>query len=197
MGRAHTRPFRPKLTLRQMMKLVAFGAVASLCLAPGIRLAEAGAGRWPFVLLLEAVAIPLVLALVAFPLVRKGPLKDWLIRALLTVSVGFALGWAVALLAWVVNFHATRRTPVDYPFLSGIGVVILVLGSALALLLRRVVPGRCPECQRPTLLPDALDQPETTRERVYQCLSCEGRFRKLHGAWNAASPELDSPPRSS
>lgn len=195
MGRAHTRPFRPKLTLRQMMKLVAFGAVASLCLAPGIRLA--GPGGWPFVLLLEAVAVPLVLALVAFPLVRKGPLKDWLVRALLTVSVGFALGWAVALLAWVINFHASRRVPIDYPFVSGIVVVIIVLGSALALLLRRVVPGRCPECQQPTLLPDALVQPRTTKERVYQCLSCEGRFRKRHGAWNAALPELDSPPRSS
>jgi hypothetical protein len=171
-----------------MMKLVAFGAVASLCLAPGIRLAEGSAGGWSFVLLLEAVATPLVLALVAFPLVQKGPLKDWLVRTLLMVSVSFALGWAVALLVWVINFHASRRVPVDYPFLSGIVVVIIVLGLALTLLLRRVVPGRCPECQQPTLLPDALVQPRSAKERVYQCLLCEGRFQKLHGAWNAASP---------
>jgi hypothetical protein len=196
MASTHTRPFRPKLTLRQMMKLVAFGAVASLCLAPGVRLAEGGAGRWSFVLLVEAVVIPLVLALVAFPLVRKGPLKDWLIRALLIVSVGVALAWAVVLLVWVINFHASRRVPLDYPFVSGIVAVIIVLGSALGILLRRVMPGRCPECQQPMLLPDAQVQRRTTKERVYQCLSCEGRFRKLHGAWIAAVPELDSSPRS-
>jgi hypothetical protein len=171
-----------------MMKLVAFGASASLCLAPGVRLAEAGAGRWPFVHLLEAVAIPLVLALVAFTLVRKGPLKDWLIRTLLMVSVGVALGWAVAVLVWVINFHASRRVPVDYPFLSGIVVVIIVLGLALTLLLRRVMPGRCPECQQPMLLPDALVQPTSAKERVYQCVLCDGRFRNIHGAWSAASP---------
>jgi hypothetical protein len=113
------------------------------------------------------------------------------------VSVGVALGWAVALLGWVMNFHASRRVPVDYPFVSGIVAVIIVLGSAFGLLLRRVVPGRCPECQQPTLLPDAQVQRRMTKERVYQCLSCEGRFRKLHGAWNAVVPELDSPPRSS
>jgi hypothetical protein len=96
----------------------------------------------------EAVAIPLVLALVAFPLVRKGPWKDRLIRILLMVSVGFALGWAVALLVLVIDFHASRRVPVDYPFLSGIVVVIIVLSLALALLLRRVVPGHGPERHR-------------------------------------------------
>src|SRR5262249_45118749 len=155
------------------------------------------AGSWSFVLLMEAVAIPLVLALVAFPLVRKGPLKDWLIRILLMVSVGFALGWAVALLVWVINFHATRRVPIDYPVLSGIVVVIIALGLALALLLRRVVPGRCPECQRPTLLASAVIQRGLAKGTMYQCLCCSGRFRKVHATWHAASPEPDSPPGSS
>jgi hypothetical protein len=171
-----------------MMKLVVFGAIASACSAPGVRLAAVGVGSWSFFLLLDAVVIPLVLALVAFPLVRKGLLKNWLIRALLMVSVGVALGWAVAMLVWVVNFHASRRIPVDYLFLSSIVIVITLLGLALSLLLRRVVPGTCPECKRLTLLPDspAGVRPSISKEWIYQCLSCEGRFWKIQGRWNAA-----------
>jgi hypothetical protein len=90
---------------------------------------------------MEAVVIPLALALVAFLLVRKGPFRDWLVRAFLMVSVGVALGWAVAMLVFVVNFHVSRRVPVDSPFLAGIVGVIIVLSLALILLLRRVVPG--------------------------------------------------------
>jgi hypothetical protein len=191
MSRPLAPPFRPRLTLRQMMKLVAFGAVASACLAPALRLVEGGVGHWTFFLLMEAVVIPLALALVAFPLVRKGLLKDWLIRALLMCSVGVALGWAVAMLVWVVNFTVSRGVPVDYPFLSGIVVVIFVLGLAFTLLLRRAMPGHCPECKRLTLLPDAL---VISNERAYRCLCCEGRFWKFSGSWKAVPPEFDPLP---
>ena len=70
MTRHRARTHRPwtALTLRQMMKLVVFGAVGSLCLAPMMRLAEIGAVGWPFAILMEAVAIPMVLALAAFPM---------------------------------------------------------------------------------------------------------------------------------
>jgi hypothetical protein len=86
------RPLRFSLSLRQMMKLVIFAAAESMCLAPMVRLAEAGIVDWSWVILGEAVAIPVVLALVAFPLVRRGPYKDWLIRTLLLISVSIALG---------------------------------------------------------------------------------------------------------
>ena len=66
------RPRRPTLTLLQMMKLVVFAAVASLCVAPMFRLAEAGVVPWPYVLMGEGVGIPVVLAIVAFPLLRAG-----------------------------------------------------------------------------------------------------------------------------
>ena len=45
----------------------------------------------------------------------------------------------LTMLVVVVNFHASRRVPVDYPFLSGIVVVIILLGLALTLLLWRVL----------------------------------------------------------
>ena len=92
-GRA--RSYLPRLTLSQMLKLVIFAAAASLCLAPMVRLAEAGIAPWPYVLMGEGVAIPLVLAIVAFPLVRAGPGKDRLIRVLLLISCGVALGVVV------------------------------------------------------------------------------------------------------
>ena len=91
---------RMSLTLRQMMKLVIFAAAASMCLVPMVQLAEAGIVDWQWVILGEAVGIPVVLALVAFPLVRRGPSKDWLIRMLLLTSVSIALGFVVYSLIW-------------------------------------------------------------------------------------------------
>jgi hypothetical protein len=88
------------LTLRQMMKFVIFAAAAAMCLAPMVQLAEAGIVDWQWVILGEAVGIPVVLALVAFPLVRPGPNKDWLILMLLLTSVSIALGFAVFSLIW-------------------------------------------------------------------------------------------------
>ncbi len=73
------RQFRLQLTLRQTMKLVVLAAVASACLAVGVEHGAMFPQAWFGVVMTEAVVIPLVLAVVAFPLVRQGPLKDWLI----------------------------------------------------------------------------------------------------------------------
>ena len=88
------------------MKLVVFAAVASLCLVPMVRWAEIGAVSWPFAILMEAVAIPMVLAVVAFPMVKRGPLKDRLIRALLLTSVGVILLAAIYSLVWAQSVHS-------------------------------------------------------------------------------------------
>ncbi len=179
------------LTLRQMMKLVAFGAVGSFCLAPMMRLAEIGAVGWPFAILMEAVAIPMVLALAAFPMVSRGPKKDWLIRGLLMMSLAVILGAAIYSLAWgsvgpqSLNIWAAG---------SSIGVgflwfVIVVVGIPFMLLLRQIVPGFCPACRRSPLVPDATirDRPDAAWERAYRCLSCKGRFRKDGGSWSTVS----------
>jgi len=197
MGERHARHLRLKLTLRQSMKLVVFGAVASLILAPMVRLAETGAVTWPFVFLLESMAIPLALALVMFPLVRQGPLKDWLIRALLLTSVGVGLGAAIYSLVWAskgprsLNIWATSGMTVGI-----VWAFVVVLGFPFVVLLRKVMPGWCPACRAPTLVPDASmpDRLEFTRKRTYRCLSCEARFRKLHGSWRAV-PSDPAPPR--
>ena len=88
------RPFRLSLTLRQMMKTVVFAAVASACLAAGVQHAQVFPQAWYGVLMTEAVVIPLALAVTAFPLVRNGPHKDWLIRALVMTAI--AMAWTDA-----------------------------------------------------------------------------------------------------
>ena len=142
MRRSPTRPLRLKLTLRQMMKLVVFGAIASASAVPMVRFAENGAITWPFLVLFEAVAIPLVLALAAFPLVRQSPLKDWLIRVLLLISVTSILGAAIYSLAWAssgppsLNIWASGM-PAEFVWFA-----IAATGAPFILLVRLVVPAR-------------------------------------------------------
>jgi cytochrome bd-type quinol oxidase subunit 2 len=133
MEESHSRPHRPKLTLLQMMKLVVFAAAASLCMAPMARLAEAGVVPWPFVLMGEGVGIPLVLALVAFPLVREGPNKDWLIRALLFTSVCMGLGIAIYPLFFPSSIWSSSGATVGtmYFVISLLALPFLLLSSSL------------------------------------------------------------------
>jgi hypothetical protein len=195
MTEERVRPLRLTLTLRQMMKLVVFGAVASMCLAPMWRLADAGVVTWPQMLLGEAVAIPTVLAVVAFPIVRKGPRRDWLIRALLATSLGIGLLSTIYALFWAsvgppsLNLWAGSGATVGF-----FRAVIVIFGFLFALLLRQVVPGWCPACRRFALLPYSTIRirPESAPERAYQCLSCKGRLWKIDGPWLAVPADLTS-----
>jgi len=192
MTRHRARTHRPwtALTLRQMMKLVVFGAVGSLCLTPMIRLAEIGAVGWPFAILMEAVAIPMVLALAVFPLVSRGPRKDWLIRGLLMTSLAVILGSAIYSLAWgsvgpqSLNIWAAGSFTVGF-----LWFVVVAVGIPFMLLLRQIVPGLCPACRRSPLVPDATIRvrPDAAPERAYKCLSCKGRFWKDGGFWSTVS----------
>jgi hypothetical protein len=186
------RPQRPRLTLsmRQMMKLVIFAAVASVCVTPVARSVDLGFVTWTAVLVWSIVVVPLVLALVALPLVRKGPLKDWLIRTLLLISVGGALGFLIWFLVRIL-YTLSRRPAAsldDYAFLSlTVGVIgsIVVFSLACAGLVREVAPRRCPDCRWLTLVPDTATttRPRADRVRLYQCLSCQGRFEKHLNSW--------------
>ena len=71
MERRQSGSFEFRLTLLQMMKLVIVAAVASLCLTPVVRLAQDGAVPWDFVLMAAAVGVPLLGAMLAFPLAAK------------------------------------------------------------------------------------------------------------------------------
>ena len=92
---SHSGRFEFRLTLLQSMKLIIFAAIVSLCMTPAARLALSGVVPWEFVLMGAAVAAPLICAILAFPLIRKGPRKDRMIRWLLFTSVCAALGVAI------------------------------------------------------------------------------------------------------
>jgi hypothetical protein len=180
MDMAQPRSFRPSLSLRQMMKLVVFGAIASACLAPGYHLVENGVSTWPGCLVLEGVAVPLALALAAFPLVRKGPLKDWLIRAALLVSVSFAVGFAIYLSIFILTGWASRRMPPEIGFLVADGLIITGLSFACVLLAKDLIPRKCPDCSRWSMILDAKATvpPGGVRGRCYRCLCCQGRLHQ-------------------
>jgi hypothetical protein len=127
---------RLTMTLLSMMKLTIYAAAASLCLTPFVRMAEVGAVTWEWMLVGEAMGIPVVLALVAFPLVRRGPFKDWLIRALLLTSVSVGLGFSVYSLYWGRAIWATGVPRVMFHY------VIVVLAVPFVVLFRKVVPPR-------------------------------------------------------
>jgi len=185
------------MKLSQLMTLIVYGAVASATLTPTVRLVEFGAISWPFALLMAAVAIPLVFSLITFPLVRTGPLKDWLVRSLLLTSVSVILGAASYSLVWAatgppaLNVWANSAMRVEF-----VWAVIVVLAVPFAHLFGLVVPRWCPRCQVPALLPDSAGGTDSMskQQRGYWCPSCDGRFRRVQGSWRAI-PSKPSPSR--
>ncbi len=155
------------------------------------------------VLVMEVVGIPPVLAIVVLLMVRKGPLKDWLIRILLLVPISFILFTipGIFLVVTIALYRDNRLAGNDLGNLLRGGCTslafVIVLGWVFAHFLWRVVPGRCPECRLPTLLSTVAISPRLTKEGVYQCLACKGQFQKLGGVWTPTPPELDSGPGSS
>jgi hypothetical protein len=184
---------RPRLSLsmRQMMKLVVFAAAASACVAPFVQLTEVGAASWPVVIIWSIVAVPLTLAVVAIPLVRKRPLKDWSIRALLIVSTGSALGIAAFFVIQILRDSFRFRRLLAFGAAAESSLVVVVLGFALFLLLKKAVPGRCPDCRRRSLLPTGLvrRQHSRARKQVYQCLRCEGLFWNADDSWETVTTD--------
>jgi hypothetical protein len=190
----------PAPTVLQMMKLVVLGAVASSCLAFGVQLSkETSLDTW-LLIAMEALLMPLATALVAFPLLRKGQLKDWLILALVATSVSVVLGIAVEAMVEVVRDRVfVRRQPLDYEFFRERSIAIVIMlgmpGLALVYLLKRIVPGRCPDCRRLSLLPEAKFRVRSSARqgRSYQCLGCRGQFRNHRGYWEAIPTDSKSP----
>jgi hypothetical protein len=139
---------RPRWSLTGAMKLVVFCAVGSACVAPTVRLWEAGVAQWSAVVAFEAVALPLVLCGVAFAILRRGPARDRLMAGLLFVSVSVALGLATWLFfAYrIPTFLDPQISPVSRSGWGDVALhaaVILALLAALVFLASRLVfPGR-------------------------------------------------------
>jgi hypothetical protein len=53
-----------RMTLLQVMNLVVGSAIASSCMLPFVRCAQAGVMTWPFVLKMGAIIVPLVFIVV-------------------------------------------------------------------------------------------------------------------------------------
>ncbi len=106
MAGGSARRLRLTLTVGQMMKLVVFGAAASMCLLPMRPLVEEGVVTWQTVVLWEAVAIPLAQAVVAFALVKPGRFRDGLILALVVTALVMALGVALYYVTWGAQMGA-------------------------------------------------------------------------------------------
>ena len=180
------RQFRLQLTLRQMMKLVVLAGVASACLAVGFE-------HWTMfrqahfsVVMTEAVVIPLVLAVIAFPLVRRGPLKDWMIRALLFAAIAMAWTDAFIYLVRAILLWNRGRHFYQFPWFATIAEVIL-LPCILAWLFWTCLPGKCPDCRRFRLIRYSSGRllSESIGTPSYDCMRCEGRYQKRDGNWNS------------
>ncbi len=177
---------RLRLTLRQMMKLVIFAAIASASVSDC--LAQAGLvsllPSWSTVYLWGDVVVPLVSALVAFPLVRKGPLKDWLIRSLLMTSVAVALGLAIYWMGYVCfsvrRWHSIRFT--DSNDVAG----VIVVGHWCSLSCWRVIPGWCQTVSR--RYSSRCFEPQSGIRDGDIGVPCDGRYWKLHGTCRPLPP---------
>jgi hypothetical protein len=87
----------------------------------------------------------------------------------------------------------TRRRARRSPMIGG--RARLPLFRLTLCLLRRVIPGWCPDCKSPMLIPDVSTRgtPASAPAKAYRCLACGGRCGKLDGTWRALPP--DSVPR--
>lgn len=176
----------------QMMKLVVFAAVASACLAVGVEDAAISPRAWWSVwsiVMTEGVAIPLVLAVTAFPLVRQGPQKDLLIRALLTVAI--AMAWTDALVYLIRAIWLLTKGSHFYKFNWIVTLAtVIVLPGPLAWLFWTCLPGKCPDCRRLSLIRYSSGRVlmGLTGKSIYQCIRCEGRYRKRDGNWEPPAP---------
>jgi hypothetical protein len=188
---------RLRLSLTQMMKLVLFAAVASATVAPMAQLKEAGViPNLSAVVLWGGVAAPLACAVTALLVIQPGPSKDWIIRALVLVSVGFALGAAIYFEALAVYLATRGQGLYGFSFIETTAVIV-VLGVAAGVLLRRLIPRWCPACRLPTLIADvsARGRLRTENERAYRCIACGDLFSKNDDVWQltksgAAQPDM-------
>jgi hypothetical protein len=149
-------------------------------------IARSAWGFWDFAML-SAVELPYVLLIPMMVLVRRGPIKWWLISALCALPIAAFLIYinVVAVTGRIAPFVSVR--PFWYPILVVVALVDLLLLYILARFGRRLIPDRCPNCGRSAMLRD----PTVPRSRQFPrlgdaraCLACGSRFRRLrHGPW--------------
>ncbi len=134
-----------KLTLLQMMKVVAGFAFAFAYVLPLENLAEARIATWTTMLVVGAIGVPLVFALATIVLARNGPAKIWLVRLFCMTSVGVVVSCGGFALAIALSNWVQRSMPADFGTLAQLAVLglpLIAMGTLFIWLLRGLVSAR-------------------------------------------------------
>lgn len=192
---------QPRLTLGQLLTIPFFAAAALACIVPVVRSNAVAHYGIVQVLFLEAIMIPIALALVAQVMLARQTVRDRLVVRLLWLS---ALASRVAILAiaavmvWDIGASVStgRGLPVDLLAFLIVLVGGLIALNEVALVLREKLSVlRCPRCGHPMTSPN---QPENARLSSLErsCVNCGAR---LPARQDAAPTDRDEsvPPHES
>jgi hypothetical protein len=104
---------------------------------------------------------------------------------LLTAMTPILLIAILVLGAIAILSRGPGPTLFNFPFPALFLGTVLFLGVLFVILLRRVVPGRCPECRSTALIHDVSihSLARSLPTYGYWCLVCDSPFRKRRGAW--------------
>ena len=185
-----SRRLRPRMTLRQLAVLIVFAALAMAVLTPIGRLTS---NLWNFAMI-AAVELPYVLLIPVLFLVRRGPIKSWIVSVLCAMPVLAFLIYihVVAVTGHIAPMIFTRKF--EPSILVMVAFVDLMLLPLVARIGRRVILDFCPNCGRLAMLrdpsvPRSRDFPRIEDART--CLACGSRFRRQPGGPWFDVDELD------
>jgi hypothetical protein len=188
-------PARPfQLSTRRTAEAVLHAALAALAATPLARAARlAVPAPHPAVLpAVGAVVVALALALSLRLSARGRPLRRWLSNLLLAAPLGLAAlaCTGAAALAW---HGALRGASPGAGTVAALTATAAGLVALLVLLVRQVVPRRCPSCGRPGLIPDgrrAAEGPAPVRGLwpAAWCVRCGDGARRLASGWAPGDP---------
>ena len=135
-----------RLRLAHLAKLVLATAIACACIVPTTRLAQEGIADPRQMVAVNAMIVPLVGAVLAFPLVRRGPgrtlLVDALVLAAVTVPLGLLLWFVVPqFLGLLARGPATLIRPFHLPIVLGTLVALPPMAGLATWLAVRVGRG--------------------------------------------------------
>ncbi len=136
------------VSILQLMKCVAYCAVASACLAPMFDLWLAGVVDGGSVRglvsigLFEAIVIPLAWVGLTFCLIRNSAWRDALITTLLLCSICVALAFALWTLGtYTIPAYRQSSNGVEITSLCAHVIIILILVAGALLLVRQLARG--------------------------------------------------------
>jgi hypothetical protein len=179
MGWDFAHRLRIRFTFRPLLILIAFVAIHLEFIIPALRVAGYQSA-WSLVTPLVLASPPLLAALVMI-IGRGGPVKNWCVSFL---NLVFLPALALAYDGAAVRDYAHHgRTP---PFLPTLLLNLVVIAQVLAYR-ARLIPSRCPNCQRRTLIPlMRLFQNEPRSSNTHWCAVCGGKvWKDTEGTWRS------------